>query len=220
MPKVMFKIGDAFPASDPVARFITVLGMMSNDWLRSIQEMLALDDADPDSGGRRLSLFRQQASLHHEAATFIREARRRFSEIDEFIDGLPTIAQDECDQVVCGIDPQSPHYHGHWLADHRNVTFHYPEMHPDKAKHGQEEIKEALEAASGLESSIESGDYFGSVRFRFADEVAVQWLPDDPDLATLIENLRESVLAMSRFVQRAAKVYMESRPSGAFTNDS
>lgn len=70
MPKVTFKIGEAFPASDPVARFITVLGMMSNDWLRSIAEMLALDDSDQDSEGRRLSLFRQQASLHHEAATF------------------------------------------------------------------------------------------------------------------------------------------------------
>jgi hypothetical protein len=43
--------------------------------------------------------------------------------------------------VVGGIDPQSPHYHGDWLADHRNVTFHYPEMHPDKAKHCQEKSR-------------------------------------------------------------------------------
>lgn len=217
---VKFTIGEAFPSRDPVARFITVLGMMSNDWLRSIQDMLALDDADPDSGGRRVSLFRQQASLHHEAATFISDARRRFPEIDKFIDRLPTVAQEECDQVVGGVDPESPHYHGDWLADHRNVTFHYPEMHPEKAEHGQEEITEALDAGSELESSIESGDYFGSVRFRFADEVAVQWLPDGPDQATIIENLRESVLALSRFAQRAARAYMETRPAGTFTRGS
>ena len=107
MPKITFKIGEAFPASDPVARFITVLGMMSNDWLRSIAEMLALDDADQDSEGGRLSLFRQQASLHHEAATFIRDARRRFSEIDDFIASLSTVAQEECAQVVGG-DTRDP----------------------------------------------------------------------------------------------------------------
>jgi hypothetical protein len=166
-----------------------------------------------------VSLFRQQALLHHEAAMFIRDARRRFPEIDDFITGLPTLAQDECDQVVGGIDPASPNYHGDWLADHRNVTFHYPEMHPDKAEHGQEEIAEALDAASQLESSIEFSDDFGSVRFRFADEVAVQWLPDGPEQETLIENLREAVLALSRIVQRAAQAYIESRPSGTFTQD-
>jgi hypothetical protein len=219
LTKVTFKIGEAFPASDPVARFITVLGMMSNDWLRSIEEMLALE-AGPDSEGRRVSLFRQQASLHHEAAMFIRDARCRFSVIDDFICDLPTVAQDECDQILGGVDPESAHYHGDWLADHRNVTFHYPEMHPDKAEHGREELTAALEAASELESSIDVGDYFGSVRFRFADEVAVQWLPDGPEQATLIENLRESVLALSRFAQRAAQAYMESRPSGTFTRDS
>jgi hypothetical protein len=29
---VRFKIGAAFPAEDPVARFVTALAMMSNDW--------------------------------------------------------------------------------------------------------------------------------------------------------------------------------------------
>ena len=31
----------------------------------------------------------------------------------------------------------STHYIGDWLAQHRNVTFHYSEMHPDKAAHGR-----------------------------------------------------------------------------------
>jgi hypothetical protein len=213
-----FKIGDAFPADDPVARFITVLAMMSNDWLRTTQYLLEIEDGSDDEGGRRLMFFRQQASLHHEAASFVVDARRRFPEIAAFIDGLPEIARDECAQIVGGIDPKSPHYHGDWLADHRNVTFHYPELHPDKAAHGAEEIHEALAEAADIESTITAGDYFGSVRFGFADDVVVQWLPDvDTDAREVLSQLRDAVLALARFVQRAARAYLESRPDGTFT---
>lgn len=218
MPKVTFKIGEGFPADDPVARFITVLAMISNDWLRSINDLLALEDSTaPDAGGRRVALFRQQAALYHEAASFIQTAKRRFPQVEKFLDTLPEEAKGEFDQVVGGVDPASPHYHGDWLADHRNVTFHYPEMHPEKAKHGQEEITEALRSAADIESFIEAGDHFGSVRFGFADEVAVQWLPDTPDRDAILEDLREAVLALSRFVQRATQSYIESRPVGTFT---
>jgi hypothetical protein len=197
MTKISFKIGEGFPAPDSIARFITVLAMMSNDWLRSIEDLFALEDStDPDAGGRRVSLFRQQAALHHEAASFVSSARRRFPEVDKFIDGLDADARDECELVLGGVDPASEHYHGDWLTDHRNVTFHYPEMHPEKAQHGREEITQALEEAAEVDSYIAHGDNFGSVRFRFADEVAVQWLPDDPVPA--LEKLRESVLALSR----------------------
>jgi hypothetical protein len=209
-----FKIGDAFPAEDPVARFITVLAMMSNDWLRSAEEILGIADGGADEDGRRVMLFRQQASLHHEAATFIVEARHRFPAIAEFIDKLPQEARDECAQVVGGIDPKSPHYHGDWLADHRNVTFHYPEMHPDKAAHGAEEIHEALTKAADIESTITSGDAFGTVRFGFADDVAVQWLPDIETDRDVLSQLREAVMALARFVQRAAGAYLDSRPEG------
>ncbi len=39
-----FTIGDAFPADDPVARFVTVLAMMSNDWSRFVDQMLRVED--------------------------------------------------------------------------------------------------------------------------------------------------------------------------------
>lgn len=218
MTKVTFKIGEGFPADDPVARFITVLAMISNDWLRSINDLITLEDStDLDAGGRRVALFRQQAALHHEAASFIRSAKRRFPQVETFVSTLPVEAREEFDQVSGGVDPASPHYHGDWLANHRNVTFHYPEMHPEKAGHGQEEITEALQAAGDLESFIEAGDHFGSVRFSFADEVAAQWLPADDDLEEILVKLREAALALARFAQRAAEAYLESRPPGTFT---
>ncbi len=210
-----FRIGDAFPAADPVARFITVLAMISKDWTRSTLDLLALEDGSDDEAGRRLMLFRQQASLHHEAAAFMVDARRRFPQIAAFINGLPEIARDECEHVVGGIDPKSPHYHGDWLADHRKITFHYPELHPDKAAHGVEEIREALIKASDIESTITSGDAFGSVRFGFADDAAVQWLPDvETDARDILTQLREAVMALARFAQRAAGAYLDARPEG------
>jgi hypothetical protein len=217
---IRFNIGEAFPAIDPVARFITAVAMMSNDWLRSANDLVDLKDGDPDTPGRRVALFRQQASLHHEAAAFITESRRRFPAIEAFLDGLSDEAKDECNRITGGIDPASPHYQGDWLADHRNVTFHYAELHPDKAAHGEEEMTNALTSAAKLEGTISMEENFGSVRFGFADEVAVQWLPDPGEQVDLIASLRESVMSLGRFAQRAAQAYMESRPDGTFTDES
>jgi hypothetical protein len=211
------RIGDVFPAADPVARFVTVVAMMSNDWVRLMDDMLALDDHAPDATARRIMSFRQQAALHYEAAQFIADARRRFPQVDAFIQTLEPDARDDCDRITGGIDPTSPHYHGRWLTDHRNVTFHSPKMHPDKAAHGKEEISEALKAAAGLEGTITSGRGLGSVRFGFADQVAVQWLPDGENEVHLIVTLRDSVMALARFTQRAVDAYLTSRPDGAFT---
>jgi hypothetical protein len=63
MPTVSFNIGLAFPASDPVARFVTVLAMVSNDANRSINELLNVCDGEPDAGARRMMLFRQQSAF-------------------------------------------------------------------------------------------------------------------------------------------------------------
>jgi hypothetical protein len=212
-----FTIGRAFPASDPVARFITVLAMMSNDWLRLMSAMLEVEDWHKDAEGLRIMSFRQQAALHHEAAEFIRDTRKRFPKVKRFIEGLEQSALDGCKQVVGGLDPKSEHYLGDWLADHRNVTFHYPRMHPQAAEHGAEELTEALESAGEIESTITDDDTFGSVRFEYADEVVVQWLPD-ADARERIAQLRESVMALARFAQHAAGAYLEAHPD-TFTVD-
>jgi hypothetical protein len=213
-----FTIGDAFPADDPVARFVTVLAMMSNDWLRLVRLMLAIDDDDREQDGAGLLVmsFRHQASLHAEAAQFIVDACRRFPEIEQFVGGLSDSAQALCQQVLDGLDPASPRYLGDWLVAHRNVTFHYPEMHADKAKHGHEEITEGLRGAADKSSRIRIPDAVYDLRFDFADEVTVQWLPDDTDSSPIV-GLREAVLALADFVREAIEVYLNSRPAGTFT---
>lgn len=215
MTVIRFKIDDAFPADDPVARFITGLAMISNDWLRSITDMFDLDGDTPEETGRRVSLFRRQAALIHEAAGFITDARRMFPAVSAFVAGLEMTARDGCARVIGAVDSTSPHYLGDWLEDHRNVTHHYPKMHPAAAEHGQEEMANALAGAAEIESTIDSGTRFGDARFRFTDEVGVQLLPP-LEKPAWVEQLRDTAIALADFAQRAAMAYLESRPSGTF----
>jgi hypothetical protein len=217
MPTIRFKIGTGFPAGNPVARLVTVLAMMSNDWLRIMQEMVTLEGDDPETQARHIMLFRQQAALHHEAADRLADAPRQFAELRTFMDGLSTEAKADLGIIIGGIDPSSPHYLGDWYEKHRHVTFHYPVLQRDRAAAGAEELHNALTDAASLEGTVTWTDgEFGSVRFGFADEVVVQWLPDAETQGDLIEKLRESALALARYVQRATGTYLQSLPAGTY----
>lgn len=217
MATLRFRIGTAFPAEDPVARFVSVLAMISNDWLRLFETMESAGDTSRDAPGVRVMSFRQQASLYHEAATFISQSARRFPEIGRFISGLSVEAQDAYERAVGGRDPRSAHYQGSWLTDHRNLTFHYPAMHPQKATHGQEEIMEALRAAADLESTITEDDTLRTIRCRFADEIVVQWLPDVEASSEVVAGLREAVTALGTFARHALAAYLAKLPQDAAT---
>jgi hypothetical protein len=147
--RLTFTIGEAFPADSADARWLTVLAMASNDFLRLFGWLAqACDD------GTRVLAFRIIASAFMEAATHLDGTIRRFSDIARFVAELDDEARDEAERVRGAIDPESPHYLGPWLEGHRNVTFHYAEMHPLKAEHGKEELSEALRAAAPLSGAI------------------------------------------------------------------
>ncbi len=215
--RYVFKIGEAFPAEDEVARFAVALAMMSNDVLRSFAQ---LDDkaSDPEEMAVQTWLFRQQAALYYESATFIADSARMFPKIAAFLSGLPQEARDELGQIVGGIDPHSPHYVGKWVAEHRNVTFHYSQMHPEKAARGAERLKQALEAAAPLEGDLTHGEILGSIRFGFADQVARHWVPAETETDTIIR-LREALLALVPFAQRALTAYIQMLPSSAYRHE-
>jgi hypothetical protein len=70
-----FTIAEGFPADDPVAQFVTVAAMISNDWQRLVMSM---DNAEgTDHVGQELLGYRMQAALHYEAAQFLRELSTR-----------------------------------------------------------------------------------------------------------------------------------------------
>jgi hypothetical protein len=213
----VFKIGEAFPADNEVARFVVGLAMMSNDVLRSFAQLDA-DESDPEAAAVQTWLFRQQAALYYEAATFIADCSRTFPKIEAFMSGLPHEARAERERIAGGIDPKSPHYVGDWLAEHRNVTFHYAQMHPEKAARGTERLQQALEAAAPLEGDLTHGEVLGSIRFGFADQVAAQWVPGDADTDTVVR-LREALLAVVPFTQRALTAYQRALPRSAWRHE-
>lgn len=90
---------------------------------------------------------------------------------------------------MAGLDAKSSHYQ-RWLKYHRNVTFHFPLLHPERETHGDEKIANALRDAASLEGTITAEDTIGSVRFEFADEVGVQLLPDIVSNPDVMEELR------------------------------
>ena len=152
-----------------------------------------------ESVARRISLFQQQAALHHEAVDRLQDAPRHFHEIRQFMDSLDAEARAEYAILLGGIDPASRHYLGDWLAKHRNVTFHYPELQRDEAAAGQEELHDALTRAAPNEGTITYTDGSAiTIRFRFADEVTVQWLPPDAESARLTR-LSEAGMALTRY---------------------
>jgi hypothetical protein len=215
MPSISFKIGDAFPADDPVARFVTVVAMISNDWQRLAQRMVELDDVDcahEDAQAEQAALlvenYRMQGALHFEAARFLKRAYEHFREVRTFVDGLTAEAIEEYELVVGGVTKGSPSYHGEWLSDARNATFHYSKLNR------RERAGKGLTAAADEVGVISLDNTIASVRFGFADKVALEWLggsQPEPEAASKMVALRESVIAMTQFAQRALGVYLASR---------
>jgi hypothetical protein len=211
-------IGDAFPVDDPVARFLTVVAMISNDWQRLAQQMSDLDDQQvhgeeqrAEHGALLVANYRLQAALHYEAAHALKLACESFHEIRAFIDQLPAQAVEEYKFVIDGIDgidADSPDYHGRWLSEARNATFHYSKLNR------RERVGQGLRAVASDMGVISDDGTFASVRFGFADKVALEWIGGSQpqgELATQMTALSESVLAMTRFAQRAMSVYLASR---------
>jgi hypothetical protein len=223
VPRIItFNIGEAFPASDPVARFVTVLAMISNDVNRSIDGLFDVGERKPDSGARKVMQFRLQAAFFYEAATFVAESSRRFGEIAGFIAGLPPEARADHERVIGGVEPKSRYYLGDWLRRHRNGTFHYSEMHRNKAAHGKEEIMQALEYAAESPGRIfsDSGDDLDNVCFDFADEVVSWWLPPIEENNATLVMLSAALSALVSFTQRACAAYLGPTPAWTITEQA
>jgi hypothetical protein len=209
--KYDFEVGEAFPAADPIARFVTGLAIVNNEWHRSMALMPHEDDEE--SRAIRLLLVRQQAAACHEATDFIVTARKHYSQIAEFIDGLNSNAQAHYNRIMAGLDPKSAH-HQDWLQAHRHTVSHIPELHPAKFEKGTDAIANALGKAAKDTGSVSHGETAASVRFGFADVVAVRMLPDVTANPDLMKTLSGAKIALGGFVLEAVEAYLRSLPPG------
>lgn len=198
-----FEFGEAFPAGDPIARFVVVLGMVSNDWHRLSLLMLEIG-SEPDEEQRavRMMLMRHSAATHFEARSFIATTRRNFpEEVEPFVAGLNAEAHEQ----LAIIDTPLP-----WLEPHRNVTFHYPEMHPAAYVANDEEIGAAMQAAATKRSSITVGT-FGRVRFAMSDLTSIALTIGDPcdkeRMREIVRPLSAASIALGVFAQLVFDAY-------------
>jgi hypothetical protein len=191
---------------------MTVLAMIANNALRLIAWQNELDAKSrdgqaPDGAGTGVLLFRLQAALLSEATAFIGDAQHWFPEIKAFVAG-PSV---DCRERLASLNSFSTTALEQWMRQHRHITFHYPELHPDKAAAGKEEITLALANAAELDGTISFGDGHHSVRYGFADEVVVQWLPDADVLSTTLEEIAMHVITLVHVVELLMRSYLEQR---------
>jgi hypothetical protein len=211
-----FRIGDAFPEHDPVARYLSVLAMIHNDWKRGMTAMNA-SLGKPDGIGVRLYLFRQLVGSAHEATTFLNDARGRFPGVARFVDQLPPVARTPYDKVFATLAQFDA-----WLGEHRHITFHYPEMRPERYEAGQDPIATALSRAADDRSSATLGPRYSDVRFDFADAVVAEMLGFDLKtdeglklFKQLVTSLAEAQWALGEFVRLSVEKYLHDGPAPA-----
>lgn len=212
--ELTFRIGDVFPATDPVARFLTGVAMIANDWGRLFRLQEAVHEED---AGVRLLLYRLQLSFHSEAVKFMRDTRRQYpNEIDRFIDQLPAEAVALHQELVSEQSVRMLR-----AESVRNQSFHYPRVRKVRFDRGHEEMATLLSAAEDLEASVQaSPNEPDFLEYSFADEVIVQLLPSDENDKTdpeAVAAFRDRALALRRFAEIAISEYVDGRPSDDLT---
>lgn len=191
-----FKIGAAFPADDPIARWSTVLSMAANNTIY-LNVRIIEGDLPPELN---LYYFRLLAAHFFEAAEWLQKTRKTWPEIDGLITSLDNASKERYEHVIA-FASQTHALHDR-LRRSRMTLFHYPEMHPDKEQAGMEELANALREAKDLTGWIEGGEDYASFRAAFADEVALQFLAEsDEAIEEVMEALREPVFELVQFAE-------------------
>lgn len=209
---VGFKIGDAFPADDPIARWATVLAMAANNTIY-LNVRIIEGDLPPELD---MYYFRLLAAHFLEAAQWLQETRSRWPEIDELIRHLDPESQKRFDRIVAYASQRHPVHHQ--LRRSRSTLFHYPTLHPAREDAGAEELANAMRQAKDLDGWIEAGDEYASFRASFADEVAVQFLADGGDAAIdVMDSLAENVFDLVKFAEVVLYEQLKRVPAGKTT---
>lgn len=207
-----FKIGDVFPADDPIARWATVVAMAANNTIYLNIRMIE-GDLPPELD---IYYFRLVAAHFYEAAEWLKKTRTTWPEIDDLIRSRDAESQARYDHIVSFASQRHPL--NERLRRSRMTLFHYPEMHPNKEQAGIEELANALAHAKDLDGWIEGGQDYASFRASFADEVAVQFLAEnEAETRELKGQLKDPVFQLVEFAQAVLLAQLKRAPPAATT---
>lgn len=227
--RVLFTVGEAFPADSPVAVFVTTLSMAYNDLMLTNLQLVGGDKHGP--GMREVPayegmyLLRVSCARLYEFRQTIRYARRQ-DEVARFIADLPPEALADLASAE-----RINRHPGDWLEKAlrhvRNQSSHYG------GKYTWDDERWALETVADLEDEIEmANDLMSGMRLKFADLVTVQhftrMIPEQSDLARgdlddavlearmaeFVSAVADATTAALRFIAGALHVYLSGLPDG------
>jgi hypothetical protein len=142
--ELRFKVGDALPADDPLARFVLVVSMGLND--NSLSNTRFVNTKEP----YELLYFFRLASGHlHELAKRLRRAHEEWPEVQEFVADLQEDFRHDFESIVRLADPNDDV--GQKLERFRNEFFHYPDLRRKTAERGKLPLMQALTDAADTE---------------------------------------------------------------------
>jgi hypothetical protein len=200
-----FKVGRAFAAEDPVARWATVLSMAANNAIY-LNVRLVEGDLPPELN---MYYFRLLAAHFFEAARWLGETRASWPEIDRFVNSLDAANQERFEKIADFASQRNRFYAN--LSRSRSTLFHYPTMHPDRDAAGAEELANAMREVADADGWIESGEDYASFRATFADDVALQFLStDNQETEELMEELRGPVFELVEFTEAVLLAHLKS----------
>ena len=226
--RLVFNMGKAFPADQPVAVFIVAMSSALNDLITVSKWLVGGDDDEPNrfevSDVEQHYLLRLTVAQVHELRESLKHARKSEA-VAVFLDGLPDTAKKDLDRLVEVATGEAS-----WVRATvkyvRNQTTHYG------GKWGWNELEWAMSQLADEDGEIEMrNSKVVGMRLRFADRVANQQLArkwpeytrdehadlDEATIAARLETLmvvlREAVVAAQNFVIAALQAYLDSLPA-------
>lgn len=208
-----FRIGEAFPADSPLARFVVAVAQGMNDTLLANQLFV---EAEKDY---EVVYFFNLANSHlYEVAETFRQADREWKEVRAFVSSLDEERQEEFARIAALAAPGAE-WPGARLKELRNQFFHLLKLDYAAAEADQLPLQRGLAKAADTHSSlvIEAGGPLNGIRALFAVEVFHHALTadyEDDEFERLAASFAEYQPALNRFAQGAVGRYLTELPAG------
>jgi hypothetical protein len=217
---IRFKIGVAFPADDPLARWVTVCAMAMNDALLVNRWLIPrLKEEVPSEPHENVYLGRAAAAHLYEAASFLRKYQRQ-PKIKEFIEDLEPEHQAQ-HEALLEIGKGGRGDFSKQLKTARDSFFHYPDL--ILGQEDREPLKRAMieHAKDEEEQEIKRGEIrdippaLTGFRAGFADDIATEMmLPSNTEgeLPEFLSNVSTYLGQLMAFVRAVLNAYAVANP--------
>jgi len=208
---IRFVDGEAFPAEDPLARWMTVCAMALNDLLLINRWLVPrLKEQIKGHSYENLYLARLAGAHLYEIAKFLEQSDRRVPEVNDFIASLGQPVQDAYKKVQSAGQRGSSDF-ADQLERARNQFFHYSQLLPQAEDH--EALKAAMDAHSETIGEIrDEGTAIDHFRAAFADDIAAELSFPEVDLRVFVTLLSEHIAAFLEFAFHAIPRHVQSLP--------